>query len=211
MAVCRGILVVVAVCLLGGCAVDGGWVDPDAGLSPQADPAAVARTSEIEAAGPGTQAVMVAFYQSVCALQTRYRAELQAAEGGAGQLTAVQYRDAAVAMLSARATAAETARRSAAELPIPDLFPDEWRSAQAELTLLFDGLDLADRSRATEMAAVDPADADHLKTTARNLIAASAQQIENENPRIRVVADRLPAPKQVRRQAAELDECRTPS
>lgn len=206
----RGVLVAVAACgVLGGCAVEGGLVGT--AVTREADPAVVARAAEIEGAGPAVQAEMVAFYRSVCVVQTRYRADLQAAEAGGGQLTPVRYRDAAAAMLAARATAADTARRGVAELPIPELFPEEWRSAQAELILLFDGLHLADRSRATEMAAVDPGDPEHLKTAARDLIAASAEQIANQNPRVRLVADRLPASDQVRRETAELAECQTRS
>ncbi|WP_336087044.1 hypothetical protein [Nocardia sp. SSK8] len=205
-----GVVVAVAAGgVLGGCAVEGGLVG--SAVTREADPGVVARAAEIEGAGPGTQASMVAFFRSVCVVQTRYRADLQAAEAAGGQLTPVRYRDAAAGMLSARAAAADSARRGVAELPIPDLFPEEWRSAQAELILLFDGLHLADRARASEMAAVDPADAEHLKTAARDLIAASAEQIENQNPRVRLVADRLPASEPVRRATSELAECQTRS
>ncbi|MEV0061663.1 hypothetical protein [Nocardia sp. NPDC050718] len=207
----RALVLAAAVCAgLAGCAVDGGLVDADS-PSAQADRAAAARTEEIEGASAATQSTMLAFYRSACALQTRYRADLKAADRDAGTLTPAQYRDVAAMILGGRAAAADGARDTANRLPIPDLFPDEWRSAQGELVGLFDRLGQADRVRAGEMGGADLADTDRLRGVARDLLAASAQQIENENPRIRVVAQRLPASKQVRRDAGELTECRTPS
>ncbi len=210
----RAIVLVAAVCLsLAGCSVDGGLLDPDSELSQRqrADRAGAARTAEIDGASAATQATMLAFYRSVCSLQARYRADLDTAEHDAGQLSPAQYRDKAAAILNARATAASAARATAAHLPIPNMFPDEWRWAQTELTSLFDGLHQADLARATEMAGADLTDTDRLQATAGELLAASAQRIETENPRIRVVARRLPASEQVRRDAAELAECRTTS
>ncbi|WP_316573498.1 hypothetical protein [Nocardia canadensis] len=207
----RALVLAAAVCVgLSGCAVDGGLVDPDSASS-QVDRAAAARAEAIEGASAATQSTMLAFYRSVCSLQTRYRAELKAAEREAGALTPAQYRDTAAMILGGRAAAADGARDTAGRLPIPDLYPDEWRSAQGELVGLFERLGQADRARAGEMGGVDIADTDRLRGVARDLLAASAQQIENENPRIRVVAQRLPASKQVRRDAGELSECRTPS
>ncbi|MFE6923168.1 hypothetical protein ACFVAV_19225 [Nocardia sp. NPDC057663] len=213
---CRSVvLVLAAAACLGAlaCSVDGGLVDPDSTLSQRhgADREPAARTAELDGASADTQETMLAFYRSVCSLQTRYRADLEAAERDSGALTPVQYRDTAATILGTRAAAAGSARDSAHRLPIPNLFRDEWLTAQGELIGLFDRLQQADSSRATEMAAVDLADTERLRAVARDLLAASAQQIENENPRVRVVAQGLPTSKQVRRGAAELAECRMPS
>lgn len=209
------VLVLAAAACLGsvGCSVDGGLFDPDSTLSQRdpADPGAAARTAELDGASAETQATMLAFYRSVCSLQTRYRADLEAAERDAGALTPVQYRDTAAMILGTRAAAAGSARDAADRLPIPNLFRDEWLTAQGELIGLFGRLQQADLSRATEMAAADLADTERLRAAARDLLAASAQQIENENPRVRVVAQGLPTSRQVRRDAAELAECQMPS
>lgn len=201
-------MVAVLLGLVVGCA----RVDSEA-LSPRqvAEREAAARTAELDGAGAGTQADMLAFYRSVCTLQTRYRADLHAAEHETGALTPDRYREAAVTILTTRAAAADTARIAAAELTIPEVLADEWRSAQGELVGLFDGLAQADRARSTEMGRVSLADAERLRAAARELLSASAQQIEAENPRVRVVAENLPASQQVRREIARLPECRSSS
>ncbi|MFD6393176.1 hypothetical protein [Nocardia sp. NPDC060259] len=211
--VVTALVLAAAVCLGSvGCSVDGGLVDPVSTVS-QRDRADrdAARTAELDGASAETQATMLAFYGSVCSLQTRYRADLEAAERDAGALTPVQYRDTAAMILGTRAAAAGSARDAAHLLPIPSLFRDEWLTAQGELIGLFDRLQQADSSRAAEMTAVDLADTERLRAVARDLLAASAQQIENENPRVRVVAQGLPTSRQVRHDAAELDECQMPS
>lgn len=209
----RVALIVALSAVLGACSVDGGLLDPDSTLSQRqrSERDGVARAVEIEGASAATQATMLAFYGSVCSLQSRYRTDLAAADRDAGELTPAQYRDTAASVLGTRATAAERARDAASRLPIPNLFPDEWRTAQDELVGLFTGLERADRSSAADMAAADLADTDQLQTVARELLAASAQRIEDENPRVRAIAQGLPASRQVRGAAAELAECRTQS
>ncbi|WP_156910254.1 hypothetical protein [Nocardia mangyaensis] len=194
-----------------GCAVDGGMVDPDSALSERADQDAVARTAALEGADANTQTDMLTFYRSICALQTRYRADLRTDEHETGALTPDRYRESAVAILATRAAAADTARTAVDGLPIPNVLADEWRSAQGELVALFDGLHQADHARSADMARTDLADTERLRAVARELLSASARQIETENPRIRFIAESLPASKQVRREIAELPECRSPS